>query len=57
MRTPLQILIVEDNPDDADLLLAELDRPGFRPADFGSPVRSRAGIGSMTAANLPAAQS
>jgi len=31
MKTPLNILIVEDSPDDTDLLLAELRRAGFDP--------------------------
>src|SRR6267378_712366 len=31
MKKPLQILIVEDNPDDAEMLLAELRRAGFDP--------------------------
>src|SRR5450432_2861160 len=31
MKRPLQILIVEDNPDDADLMLSELRRGGFDP--------------------------
>ena len=31
MKNPLQILIVEDNPDDAELLLNELRRAGFDP--------------------------
>jgi PAS domain S-box-containing protein len=31
MKRPLQILIVEDNPDDADLVLSELRRAGFDP--------------------------
>lgn len=31
MATPIKILLVEDSPDDADLLLAELRRAGFDP--------------------------
>ena len=31
MKTPLQLLIVEDNPDDADVLVGELRRSGFDP--------------------------
>ena len=31
MATPMNILIVEDSPDDADLLVAELRRAGFDP--------------------------
>jgi PAS domain S-box-containing protein len=31
MKKPLRILIVEDNPDDADMILAELRRSGFDP--------------------------
>ena len=31
MATPLNILIVEDSPDDADLIVAELRRAGFDP--------------------------
>ena len=32
MKTPLTVLLVEDNPDDADILLGELRRAGFDPA-------------------------
>jgi len=32
MATPLRVLLVEDNADDAELLLAELARSGFAPA-------------------------
>src|ERR1700745_3620026 len=31
MKRPLKILIVEDNPDDAELVLGELRRAGFDP--------------------------
>ena len=31
MKKPLQLLIVEDNPDDADMLVGELRRSGFDP--------------------------
>ena len=31
MPTPLNVLMLEDNPDDAELILLELDRAGFAP--------------------------
>ena len=31
MSTPLKLLLLEDNPSDAELMLAELRRAGFDP--------------------------
>ena len=52
MKTPLNILIVEDNADDADILLGELRHAGFDPtwkrvqteADFLAEIKNRPDI-------------